>query len=98
LKNLNLRYECLDEQDDYHSILKQRKKDLQHSKMNGFGFTFDQYEGNNSNDDFNELLNDITSRLDEIDDSEFECLLGKKTMKHRKDMLKAFKIIDSVSW
>ncbi|EFI27278.1 hypothetical protein CC1G_14749 [Coprinopsis cinerea okayama7 len=96
MANFNVCYECLDERDDYHNILKQKRKEaIQNHVFNPFrGF-----EDNDQDDkEVDELMKELMSKFAEDECSELVSTTGYKSRRNDRDKLKAHAILEKLNW
>ncbi|EAU85285.2 hypothetical protein CC1G_07555 [Coprinopsis cinerea okayama7 len=96
MKNFNVRYECLDERDDYHKLLKQKRKEAASNRV------FNPFRGfEESEEDDNEvdaLMKELMERISEDSLSEIHMISGKKSSRNDRDRLKARAILERLNW
>jgi hypothetical protein len=88
MQNFNIRYECLDERDDYHAIMKQKAKQ---ARLGGWG----ENDDSEDDDDLNELLQSLT------DDSDVLAALqtkGSTTKRHERELNDAEHLMNSMNF
>jgi hypothetical protein len=78
MQNFNVRYECLDERDDYHAIMKQKVKTARLNFNN-----WEEYEDDDEDDELNELLKTLSDEADLASALEVK---GSKTRRYEREL------------
>ncbi|EFI28054.1 hypothetical protein CC1G_14080 [Coprinopsis cinerea okayama7 len=96
MSNFNVRYECLDERDDYHKILKQKRKEATNVRLfNPFkGFEEDETDDG----EVEALMKELMDKISAVDCSDIQLISGYKSKRNDRDKMKARAILERLNW
>ncbi|KAJ3513183.1 hypothetical protein NMY22_g15115 [Coprinellus aureogranulatus] len=94
MKNFNLKYECLDERDDYHAVLKQKAKEIRSATFGSGRWTEEDHA---LTEEYNELLEELSAKVGDIDDP-FLGLKGTRAIARDRHMESAELVARRSGW